>query len=167
MEVSTVFGTVVFFVHSWSVRGFLFQLPSFLYYSRPGEILSIFCYMMAFALLESTLVTGGLILLSIILPMKWFRQGFVYKSFLTTVVASVAITLLQGYTERTFPPFDVIYRGMGISSAILISLILAFHNIKFLQRGAEFIMDKLSIMAYIYVPLGIISLIVVIYRNLL
>jgi len=122
---------------------------------------------MAFALLESTLVTGGLAFLSVILPQKWFRQGFVYNSFLTIMVSFIAITLLQGSTRKEFPPVDMIYKGTGSSFVILIALILMVHSIEFLQRGVLFVMDRLGIMTYIYVPLGLLGFIVVIFRNFL
>jgi len=55
-DMFTVLGVVVFIVHSWSVRGFLFKLPSFMLYLSVWDILSVFSYMMAFALLEAMLV---------------------------------------------------------------------------------------------------------------
>src|SRR5512138_2561192 len=76
------FGVVLFAVFGWSIRGFLYKLPSFALYFNLGSNLAIFSYMMAFALLESLLVTGLLIVFSVLLPSSWFRSGFAYKSFI-------------------------------------------------------------------------------------
>ena len=55
-EFYAVLGIVIFVVFGWSMRGFLYEVPSFINYFRVGQILAIFAYMMGFALLESFLV---------------------------------------------------------------------------------------------------------------
>jgi hypothetical protein len=95
VEILYVFGGVVFVIYSWAIRGFLYQLSSLRLYHTLGEIFGVFSYLMAFALIESLIIMGGLILMGFILPGKWFREGFAYKGFITTLVAGIAMIKLH------------------------------------------------------------------------
>lgn len=152
-------------VHSWSVRAFLYQVPSFLLYYKLGKIIAIFFYMMAFALLESILVTAALVLLGFVLPLKWFREGFPYKAFLTVSVAAGAMIYLQSILDNKLPPKETFLLLGGISFAAVVLLILLAHNLKFLQKVLLFIVDRLSILLYLFLPLSTIGLVVVMIRN--
>jgi hypothetical protein len=167
-EIASIFGVVVFIVHTWSIRGFLYKLPSFLYYFTLGDVLSVLAYMMAFALLESAMVTLGLVILSLVLPVKWFKQGFVYKCFALLVVGVTASIWLQLFLKGGLADadYDVIFMGGRISILAGIGLVLLFHYVKPLQKFAETFAERLSVFSYLYVPIGMLSLLVVILRNL-
>lgn len=168
-EVQLALAAVVFFVHSWSVRGFLHEVPSFLLYFRVGQILAIFFYMMAVALLESVIMTASLLLLSVITPAKWFRQGLAYKSFLTSLVAAFAMTKLEYallIDTRALPPASFFYAWSGITVAVWIALLLLAHYIRWFRKIAMFITERISVFAYLYIPLGMIGLLVILFRNI-
>jgi len=164
--VLAVLSVVVLAVYSWSVRQFFFKLPSLLYYSTAGEILSILAYMLALALFESLFVTAGLVLASMLLPSKWFRDGFAYKGFLAVLVGALASIQLQKNLPTHFPAMAMLYTYVGISGLILVASIWLAHVTPQLQRLLLRLVDSISIMTYVYLPLGLISLVVVIFRNL-
>jgi len=106
------------------------------------------------------------VFLAVVLPKKWFRDGFVYKGFLVMLVASVGAILLQKTMGNSLPDKHLLYQWAGLAILIMVCLILLFHNIPLLQRAVIFFIDKFEVMTYIYVPIGVISLLVVILRNL-
>ncbi len=175
-DVLKVFGVVLFAVFGWSIRGFLFKIPSFALYFGLGTNLAIVCYMFAFALFESVLVTGGLVVLAGLLPARFLKDGFAYKGFLIVLVATIAMIAFEGYykvdyfkdimngNDSSIPPFVV---GLVVSIASLFGLLWLFRVQPRLQRYALYVMEQFSLFMYIYVPLGVIGLIVVIVRNLL
>jgi hypothetical protein len=169
-EVFTVLGIVVFVVYSWSIWGFLREVPSFLLFFKLGQILAIFLYMMGFALLECLLVMIGLGLMSLVMPVRWFKDGFVYKSFITVVLGAVVI-LSFGNTlmslNNDFPPLELILKSVSIAIAACALLLTLFHYVKPLQKAVLFIADRIGVMAYFYIPLGVLGMIVVLIRNLL
>ena len=168
-EVYGVLGVVVFVVHSWSMRGFLHEVPSFILYFKIGQILAVFSYMMGFALLESLLVTIGLGLLSLVLPAGWFKNGFIYKSFVTVVLGGIAMLWLENTImswDNKFPPVELLLTFAGITIGVWVALLLLFHYIKPLQKVLLFIADRIGVMAYLYVPLGLLGLFIVLIRNL-
>ena len=107
-EILDVLGVSVFVLFSWSLRGFLYNLPSFLHSLSVGAILGILCYMMAFALLESLLLVCCLLLISIVLPGKWYRDGFAYKGFLTILVISITSIQIQSILSADWPSKEIL-----------------------------------------------------------
>jgi hypothetical protein len=165
--VIAVLGVAVFLCHTWTIIGFLNKLTSFILYFSPGTIGGIFAYMMAVALLESVAVTGFLVLLSAILPPGWLKDGFSVKGFIILTVAAVASILFQKTLTGSFPSILVLL-GSSIGPLLLIALLFALiHAMPKLKNILLNVQDRLLIMLFIYVPIGIFSLIVVMYRNLL
>ena len=93
---------MLFVLFGWSIRGFFFEIPSFLLYFGLGDIASILFYMMAFALLESFFVTGGLVIFSMVFPSNWFKSGFGYKGFLNSFRRDNRINLIPGVLQDGF-----------------------------------------------------------------
>ena len=174
-EVLQVFGIVLFAVFGWSIRGFLYKIPSFTLYFGLTANLAIVCYMLVFALLESVLVMAVLLALSILLPGNILKQGFAYKGFIIVVVAAAAAIVFESWYRVGF--FKDLMAGMsymvpplliGFAAAIVLLAVLfwLFRTWPQLQRYAQIIMEQLSIFTYIYVPLGLLGLLVVLIRNL-
>lgn len=166
-DVISVLAASIFVVFSWSLRGFFELLPSFIESHKTGVIFAIFSYMMAFALFESLLLTSVLVLLCILLPGKWYKDGFAYKGLLTVIVLAVCMILLQkndlmitGRNTEAFLPGIVV-----ASLALFLSIILA-HFISPLQRIFMELADRMQIFLYVYIPLGVLGLLVVMIRNL-
>jgi hypothetical protein len=69
-------------------------------------------------------------------------------------------------TPNHYPGVEFLYWRVLISMAVLISAILAAQFFRPFQKAINFIVEQISIMLYLYAPIGIISLIVVFARNL-
>ena len=165
-EIIAVLGVSVFVCHSWSIRGFLNDLPSLMLYFRLAEMAVIFAYMMAFALLESLIVTAGLAFAAVILPSKWLRDGFAYKGFIFVIVGSIAAYVFQKYLRYEFPSMQMLMLNLVIPLALIAFFIAAAHVWGPLQKVLLDVQDRISIMLYIYVPIGLVSFFVVVFRNL-
>ncbi len=174
-EALQVFSIVLFAVFGWSIRGFLYKIPAFSLYFGLTSNLAILSYMLAFALLESALVMGFLLLLSVVLPSRWFQQGFAYKGFVIILVTTIASIVFESWYQVEFfkdimagdtssiPPFII---GLIVAIITLFALLWAFRALPWLQKISRLVMEQLSIFTYIYVPLGVLGLAVVLFRNL-
>ena len=123
--------------------------------------------MMAFAFLESLLVTFALALLSAILPSNWLRDGFVYKGFIAITMATIAAIILQRTLQGEYPAVQIltlIWFTPLVWTAIFIFVVERRPNV---QRALINIADRVSIMVFVYVPIGMISFIALALRNLL
>lgn len=123
--------------------------------------------MMAFAFLESLLVTGALTLVRAILPSKWLRDGFTYKGFVVMVMATSSAIILQRTLKGEFPPPQIlmlIWFTPLVWTAVIIIVAKRMPRVKDILIN---IADRISIMLFLYVPIGIISIVVVVAGNLL
>ena len=157
---------MVFAVHSWSIRQFLYKAPAFSLYYSVGEVFVVFSYMMAVALLESMLITLLLVLPTLILPSKLLKEGFVYKGFLAVLVASPFSIWFQGTLTNDYPPSSSWLPMAGIAAGVFILLAFLCQMISFLQKIVISLADRVGIMAYLYVPLGLIGILVYTLRTL-
>jgi hypothetical protein len=166
-EVIAVLGIAVFLCFSWTIIGFFNKLSSFILYFTPAEIASIFAFMMAFALLESLVVSGILLLLSVILPSSWLKEGFAFKGFVILLVVAAAAILFQKALGDQFPSLQVLLTYSILPILVIAVLVWIVHSRPKLQNILLNIQDRIQIMLFIYVPIGVIGLLVVMARNLL
>lgn len=167
-DLLSVFGIAVFLCYSWALLGFLNKLSSFLLHFTLGEIGSIFAFMMAFTLLESLAVTALLTLSSTVLPSAWLKEDFAFKSFVILIIATSASILFQKLLlGHEFPPVALIAAFLLVPAALSVGLILLIRSMPRVYKIIGTIEDRLQIMLFIYVPLGLFALLVVLYQNLL
>ncbi len=168
-EIVSLSGVLVFVVHSWSVQAFLFNLPSFILKYRSLEVVAIFCYHMVFAFLETLLCAGLLVVLAGVLPSKWLRKGFVYKGFLIVLAAVIGAIFLQNsisYGEFAYAGSKayLLYEYIGGGLIVFAGLWVLVAKVGRVQRWIVFLVDQISIMLFIYLPLDVIGLAVVAVR---
>ena len=94
-QVFLVFSVIVFVVFSWTLIREFFQVPSWMKYMNLGDILVITAYILAFALFESLLVLGFLLMLSVVFPVKIFRDYFIAQGCTLVSVAGLGAVMLQ------------------------------------------------------------------------
>lgn len=136
-------------------------------YFRIAEIAEVFAFMMAFALLESLLITAALLLFSWILPAAWLREGFAYKSFVFLIVATGASIYLQRVLRSNWPSNQILTMAWAAPLMGMAAILALAHFWPRFKRILLDIQDRLSIMLYVYIPLGILSLVVVMFDFLL
>lgn len=162
-EIFLVLSMAAFVIFTWSLRAFFFGIPAFLLSQTPGEILVILFYMLAVALLETILVTFSLAGLAIILPGGWLKEGFSYKASFF-IVASAAIFIHLQYVLTNQPTVNFLLRELGLMLALWLIPTLLTRYIGVVRKIVLDVLDRLTIFSYLYLPLGAISLIVILIR---
>jgi hypothetical protein len=138
-----------------------------LLYFRVAEIAQIFAFMMAFAFLESLLVTAVLVGVSAILPSKWLREGFSYKSLIVLVTAAIAAIILQRTMQGDLPTPFILFLIWFTPLVWSVVIIIFVQRRPRLQNILLSIADRISIMLFLYGPIGLLSLLVVTLGNLI
>ena len=75
-EVLPVFSVIIFFVFTWTLYTMFYYLPSWLGDMYTRDILILSTYSFAFALLESLIVLGVMVVLALLLPARFFKDKF-------------------------------------------------------------------------------------------
>jgi hypothetical protein len=164
-----VFATVLFPVSSWSMIWFFQKMPGWQPFLGTWAILSILAYALAFALLESLIVLGLLVILAAILPARAVRTRFV--ALASTLV--LAITFWTVVFQLIFQPVILYWSGaefalwFGLALVSILLAVLLVHRSKRAQRLVSGLADRLTVFVYLYVPLGLLGLLVVVARNML
>jgi hypothetical protein len=166
-DVISVLAIAVFVCFTWTFIGFFNKLSSFILYFTPGEIANILAFMMAFALLESLAATGLLILLSGILPSSWLKEGFAFKGFLILLVATLTAILFQKALRDYFPSPQMLLTYTVLPLLVIVLLIWIVKSQPKIQNILLSVQDRILIMLFIYIPIGVIGLMVVMARDLL
>jgi len=166
-EIIPVLGAAVFACFSWTILSFINKLSSFILYFNLGEILAIFAYMMAFALLESLAFSGLVVLISGLFPPNWLKEGFAFKGFIIAVVAAIAAILFQRALRDDFPSALMLLTSLVVPLLVIVILIFLIRSMPRVQSLLLNIAERLSILLFLYIPIGILSILVVVYRNLL
>jgi hypothetical protein len=160
-----VFAACVVPVFTWSILQFLYFLPSWLLSMSLGDVLSILAYTLASALLESVSLLLVMILLAAILPARFFRNKFaVLGSVIILLTSACAIVLQYNLSILESPRALVVMLALYLAS-IAVSYVLV-HRFKRVEGLALSFAERLTILLYVYVPLGLIGALVVLLRNL-
>jgi hypothetical protein len=164
-EMLLVLSTAAFLVFTWSMRALFFNFPAFLLSYTLGEILVIAAYMLASALLETLLVTLVPIVVAAIFPRKLFREGFSYKASFF-LIAFGAISIHMQFVMTNQPKPDFLLLELVRALALWIVPVLLTHFLAPVRKIVMDLLDRLTIFSYIYLPLGLLSLLVVTFRLL-
>lgn len=163
----SVLAVISFLVYGWTLVVFLWKVPSWILFLTLGEILVILAYSMTSALLESLSVLFILLLLNLLLPARWMRNVFVTCGTTAAIfgLGSIMVFLyrysITGYgIISNLIPWSL--AGLGIT--ILMTYVAT--QVRPISWFTRWISDRMLIFLYLFIPLSLVSLGVVIYRNL-
>ena len=165
-QIAPVYAVAVAMLYPWAISRFLWRLPSWLYFSSAGEIGVIFAYMMVVNLIESALILLVPVFLSVILPKKWFYERFVTKGALLLSLGLGYVMYFDDHLNYQSPfPLDLVYLTPLIG-AVILALVFLIDWLGFLSKILIGLSDRLIVFLYISIPVSLISLVIVLFRNI-
>jgi len=165
-QITNVFGVIVFIVFTWSLYRMTWFLPSWLKGSIQ-DVLTTSSFVMVFALFESLIILGTLLLFAFLLPVKVYRDTFVPTSTtLLTILACFSVYLLQSKVDiiyqlelRELVLYPILILVAVIILVFLLSLI--FNRFESPARIISSIAERMTVFLYIYLPLSILSILII------
>jgi hypothetical protein len=165
-EIWNLYATIVFLIYGWTSVAFFWKVPSWLYFLNLGEIASIVAYALSSALLESVIILLAFVLASLVLPSSWLRNKFVIRgsiifcSLTFWVILLTLISLIQLPTTT-----DVLTFVIGFPLTAGLGILLADRSLLF-QRLMNFLSNQLTIFLYLWLPLSLAGILILILRNI-
>lgn len=157
-------------VYGWSIFIYFWEVPGWEKYLSAWDIANILAYVLALALLESLLLFSVLVLLRVILPTRLVRDRFVAKATMFVGMnvlwaMFLHLTILSGqiltWTVGRYALCVAVYlTSMFFSWAFV-------HFSEFLAARIEDLVDRMTVFIYLYVPLGVFSILTVVARKIL
>lgn len=167
-----MFAVIVFIVFTWTLYVMFWHIPSWLGDLNIWEVLVLIAYVLSYGLFESVVMLGLMVALSLIFPLKWFRELFVPQGTLLMITLAVGAYILQQNVTEIYElrlRQLVIYPMLFVATVILLIVLYSFLFRRFNRFTVLMISlaDRLIAFLLIYVPISLVSLFVVILRNLL
>jgi len=168
-EILPVYAVAATPVFAWTITIWLWKLPSWLNYLTPGEVAGIFSYAMMTALIESLLILCLLLLLCLVLPLRSFRDQFVVRG--TWLAVGLAVCVLgngvwRGMTRYTYAEISLILWSL-VGLIFIVALTFVSVKVRFMAQAAIWLSDRLTVFLLVFIPLSLLSLLVVIARNVI
>jgi len=166
-DLSLSFGAIAFPIHVWAIINILAIFPAWLLRLTIWELAGAISYPLVDALLESSILWIGLVLLSYMLPKKWLADKFVaLSSVLVWVLAAWAVLvqfiyglILQWGPQQVLPGLLLV----AISFGLVYWLVKRHEKLEsFIKRLTQ----GLAVLTYFYLIFDLLGLVVIIIRNL-
>jgi hypothetical protein len=170
-QILPVFGVTVFIVFSWTLYRMFWYLPSWLGDFDIVEVITISAYVLAFALFESVVVFGVLLLFVILLPSKMFKETFVPTGCTLITIIGFSAFLLQRKMKIVykFEMLELIMYPILLLAAITILIFVLswfYQHFERLARMANMISERMTVFLYIYFPLSVLSIVYLLLRSI-
>lgn len=156
----------IFVIHIWSIYNMLEQIPAWILRLGYWDLAGVISYTLVFALIESLIVILFLIILAAVLPARIFKDKFVAISSAFIFLAAAWIVPIHLY-EKSIRSWGI--KGMlpllvlaGISFGVSYALVM--YSNKFEIYVNRF-MQRVTVLAYVYVFIDLIAVIIIVSRN--
>jgi hypothetical protein len=170
-QILPVFSLIVFIDFSWMLLQFFRQVPSWIFYLNIGKVLILFAYVVSFTLFESALLLSFLLALCIIFPVRHFRDKFTPQGGVQVALISLIALVLRQKIE-VFQKFEIwILFAIPLISLIMITLSIIpiskiLDRFRLVDRIVTALIERMTVFGFLYIPLGLLGLVIVILRNL-
>ncbi|MGB8212028.1 MAG: hypothetical protein WCE68_00585 [Anaerolineales bacterium] len=166
-DLSLSFGAIAFPIHVWAIINLLAILPAWLLRASIWDLAGAISYPLVEALLESSLLWIGLVLLSFVLPRKWLADKFVALSSILVWLLVAWAVLVQFIYEQIirWGPEQIIpgLLLMAFSFALVTWLVQRNGS---LEGWIKKLTQGLAVLTYFYIIFDLLGLVVIIIRNL-
>jgi len=154
-------------IYIWTFYKIFNQIPAWIIKLNIWEVASVSAYAVAFSLFESLLLCLFFLIIGGILPERFFRKKFVAHVMMMMMVSSIWAVIAQfsysevyGWTFAELLPWLSVYL---FSIFIIYFLVQRFDQ---LANVVHRVVQGISVLATLYIFVGVIGLVIVIIRNI-
>jgi len=170
-QIWPVFSIVLFITNSWLLYRFFYQIPSWLYYLRFTNIIILLAYTLAFALIESIIVIGFVILICMFFPSRIFKAKFVTQGSVQVFIISLLTYVLRQSVEdlATMDEWSIAAICLAVILLLVVMaaiIFLIYKRFPVLEKWISLIADRLTIFGNLYATLGVLGMLIVVVRNI-
>lgn len=160
-QIAAVYAVIMFPIYSWTLLWFFWKYPSWSFFMNIGEILVMLAYALANCFAESLVVLLIPVLVAFILPQKWFYDNFIARgvALMLPILGYIMYLAYQINGELDYPSQALDWAPVVLVAAFLLVFLAGKPGL--LRKALEAIADRMTIFIYLFVPLSILSIIVV------
>ncbi len=166
-SIVNLFATAAFLVYGWTLYASFWKVPSWIYFLRLNEIFSVYAYSFIVNFMESILLTLGLVLLGYFLSGNLWKDGFLAASVVMLIVfVGSALVHMRMYDDPNLRVSFISSQLRWWLVTVAIAFVASFISVRvaWLRRLLETLADRFTVFLYVYLPLTVLSLGIVIAR---
>jgi hypothetical protein len=166
-SIVNVFATAAFIVYGWTIYSSFWKIPSWLFYLRLSEIFSVYAYSFIVNLLESILLTLGVIFLGFLLSGNLWKDGFISAGVvILAVLVGSALVHMRLYEDPNLRVDFIHSQLRWWAGTFFIAFAVSFICVRiiWLKSLLENLADRFVVFLYIYMPLTLLSFGIVLVR---
>jgi len=168
-DIVPVYAVIAFMIQVWTIGVLFGQLPSLSNFLSINEILAVVAYRIAESFMECLLVLGILMVMSFILPPRFLRNVFVVRG---AAFAMCLLSLIILFWKRFESDPGVLmsdYIQIWTVAALLLASLISYASAKIraVSDFMDWVSDRMIVFLYILMPLSVVSLIMVLIRNVI
>ncbi len=163
-----IYAVICFIVYSWTVLITFWKIPSWLYSLTVDEMVRITAYAFTLNLFESIFLLGVLLFFCMLLPASFLKNDFTIRGTVI-LVCLLGSAMLHLYVNRSGDSLENFIATMQVwwlvtllALGVLLFVSVKIHWIRAVITEAS---DRLIILLYLFMPLSLISVAIVILRN--
>lgn len=161
-----VFLASAFASNVWALYNITQEIPAWILRLSLGEMMGVMAHNLYLALLDSLPIFILLTIASVILPAAWLKKRFV--SIGSAVAVLTAVWLIVLHKTNLIGTRDTTGLALWVGSYVVVTAVVYFviqRNEKANKGVANFV-ERLALLAGIYIFIDVISIIIVIVRNI-
>lgn len=151
----------------WAFYSFLYAFPGFVLQLSVWDLIGTLSYTLAFALIESLVVSIPFLLLAILLPAWLFKDRMVVLTALIIGISSLWMIYanyhLINLAEVDFIPTLPSLALYLLSLALPITLVLRSTRV---ERFVQAVVQRVAVLVYVYAALASVGVVIIIIRNI-
>ena len=162
-----LFAACVFIIHVWAIISVLREVPAWVLRLNYWDLIGVIAYTQLYALAESIVVFLVLIIIAAILPAKLFREKLVALGTMVVIVSSIWF-IFAHYNDQVIRLWGA-KQFLFVFLAFLVSILIPYVLIQRYPKIADIIdsiVGRVAVLAYVYVFLDVISIIIIVIRNI-
>jgi len=169
LEIVPVYSIILFITFTWTLYVMFWTLPSWMGDMNLWRILDLAAYILSFTLFESVFILLGMLLLALILPARFFRDQFVAQGSVLALFLGLGAYLAQPHLgdlrlvrNLHLAVIPLMFLGGMILFLSLLSFV--FKRAEKMDNIITTFAERMTVFSYIYLPLGMISLVISILK---
>lgn len=150
---------------------FVWKVPSWLMFLTLDRILSLLCYGLVFAFLESAAYVLLLVFAGFVLPERWLRKDFIIRSVWVVTIWLVSwniffMRMSSLGLDGGLQVLNILYPWLALTLLLVVVFYYLSMRVEFLKNIGFWLADRTLIFLFIFLPASLIGLLVVVVRNL-
>lgn len=166
-DIVPVYAVISFMIQVWAIHLLLGQLSTWSNYLDIPQILSVFAYRIAESFVECLFVLGFLLLVSFILPARFFRDVFVVRGSAFVICMLSSIILFWKRFESDPGVLMANYSQSWTGGTILLTILFSHLSVKIeaISDFLDWVSERMTVFLYLLIPISLVSFITVLLRN--